>query len=129
MYNAMLLVARPYFEYKDTPVYVVSLVDTLFITGRSDSSISFIRPSTLGTQTQMILDVPHAGTLPPSCVDGLLSDDVIADESLCSSNPYTIWNQADVGVLEVSGSIWQNHQNFVCGSAVLTNLIISDCHC
>lgn len=126
MYNAMLLVARPYFEYKDTPVYVISLVDTLFITGRSDSSISFIRPSTLGTQKQMILDVPHAGTLPPSCVDGLLSDDVIADESLCSSNPYTIWNQADVGVLEVSGSIWQNNQNFVCGSAVLTNLIISN---
>ena len=126
MYNAMLLVARPYFEYNDTPVYVVSLVDTLFITGHSDSSISFIRPSTLGTQKQMILDVPHAGTLPPSCVDGLLSDEVIADRSVCSSNPYTIWNQADVGVLEVSGSIWQNHQNFVCGSAVLTNLIISN---
>ncbi|MGK7882094.1 MAG: hypothetical protein AB4060_18630 [Crocosphaera sp.] len=126
IYDAMLLVARPYFEYKDTPVYVVPLADTLFITGCSDSSISFIRPSSLDTQKQMILDVPHAGTLPPSCVDGLLSDEVIADESVCSSNPYTIWNQADVGVLEVSGSIWQNNQNFVCGSAVLTNLIISN---
>ncbi len=125
-YNAMLLVARPYFDYKDTPVYVVSYVDTLFITGRSDSSISFIRPSRLGTQKQIILDVPHAGTLPPSCVDGLLSDEVIADKSVCSSNPYTIWNQADVGLLEVMASIWQNNQNFVCGSAVLTNLIISN---
>ncbi|MEL4895680.1 hypothetical protein [Crocosphaera sp. Alani8] len=126
IYRAMLLVARPYFEYKDTPVFVVPYVDTLFITGSSDSSISFIRPSSLGTQKQLILDIPHAGTLPPSCVDGLLSDQVIADESITSSNPYTIWNQADVGVLEVSGSIWQNHQNFVCGSAVLTNLIISN---
>ncbi|MGK7956266.1 MAG: hypothetical protein AB4063_13610 [Crocosphaera sp.] len=126
MYNAMLLVARPYFEYKDTPVSVVPLADTLFITGCSDASISFIRPSNLGTQKHNILDVPHAGTLPPSCVDGLLSDEVIADKSITSSNPYTIWNQADVGVLEVMASIWQNHQNFVCGSAVLTNLIISN---
>ncbi len=124
--NAMSLVAQPYFEYKDTPVYVVPWVDTLFITGHSDSTISFIRPSTLGNPQQIILDVPHAGTKPPSCVDGLLSDEVIADESLCSSNPYTIWNQADVGVLEVSGSIWQNDTNVSCGSAVLTNLIISN---
>ena len=35
-YNAMLLVARPYFDYKDTPVYVVYYVDTLFITWRMD---------------------------------------------------------------------------------------------
>ncbi len=126
LHNAMSLVAQPYFEHEDTPVYVVPWVDTLFITGHSDSTISFIRPSELGNRKQIILDVPHAGTKPPSCVDGLLSDEVIADESVCSSNPYTIWNQADVGVLEVSGTIWQNNKNVTCGSAVLTNLIISN---
>ena len=126
MHNAMSLVAQPYFEYEDTPVYVVPWVDTLFVTGHSDSTISFIRPNALGNQKQIILDVPHAGTKPPSCVDGLLSDEVIADESVCSSNPYTIWNQADVGVLEVSGTIWHNNKNVICGSAVLTNLMISN---
>ncbi|MEM8718948.1 MAG: hypothetical protein AAGE84_06520 [Cyanobacteria bacterium P01_G01_bin.39] len=126
MYDAISLVAQPYFEHEDTPIYVVLWEDTLFITGHSDSSISFIRPTTLGNQQQIILDLPHAGTKAPSCVDGLLSEDVIADESICSNNPYTIWNQADVGVLEVSGSIWQNNKNITCGSAVLTNLIISN---
>lgn len=126
LHHAMSLVAQPYFEQEDTPVYVVLWIDTLFITGHSDSTISFIRPSTLGNQKQIILDVPHAGTKPPSCVDGLLSDEVIADESVCSSNPYSIWNQADVGVLEVSGAIWKNDTNVTCGSAVLTNLIISN---
>ena len=124
--NAMSLIAQPYFEQEDTPVYVVPWVDTLFITGHSDSTISFIRPSTLGNPKQIILDVPHAGTKPPSCVDRLLSNEVIADESVCSRNPYTIWNQADVGVLEVSGTIWQNDKNITCGSAILTNLIISN---
>ena len=124
--QAISLVARPYFEHEDQPVYVVLFKDTLFITGHSDSAISFIRPHELGNPKQILLDIPHAGTKPPSCVDGLLSDQVIADESVCSSNPYTIWNQADVGVLEVSGAIWRNYQNVACGSAVLTNLIISN---
>ena len=126
LHHAILLIARPYFEHRDTPVYVLVWVDTLFVTGCSDSTISFIRPHTLGNAKQIILDIPHAGTKPPSCVDGLLSDKVIADESVCSSNPYTIWNQADVGVLEVSGAIWRNDKNVICGSAVLTNLIISN---
>ncbi|MEM7591958.1 MAG: hypothetical protein AAF383_10660 [Cyanobacteria bacterium P01_A01_bin.83] len=126
VHHAISLVAQPYFEHEDTPVYIVPWEDTLFITGHSDSSISFIRLSILGNDRQIILDLPHAGTKPPDCVDGLLSEKVVAAESVCSNNPYTIWNQADVGVLEVSGSIWRNNQNLTCGSAVLANLIISN---
>ena len=124
--EAIALIAQPYFEHQDTPVYIVQQQGTLFITGRSDASISFIRPNSLGNPQQIIFDLPHAGTKPPACVNGLLSEVVVADESVCSTNPYTIWNQADVGVLEVAGSIWQNNNTVACGSAVLTNLIISN---
>ena len=124
--EAIALFAKPYFDHSDTPVYVIQQKDTLFITGASDASISFIHPSALGNQQQIIFDLPHAGTKAPTCVNGLLSETVIANESVCSTNPFTIWNQADVGVLEVSGSIWQNSKHATCGSAVLTNLIISN---
>ena len=130
------IIAKPYLEYADAVnVIYIKAKDTIYFYDRDGICISYVKLEQLlgllsGEEYPIIaIDGVHAGVTPPSILSEYLNPDIFSDKPIYQAGAYTPIRQADVGILEAIGKMWQMNDHPVTpvmGTAFLWNLIISN---